>query len=121
VVIGENKTFMGEEEWLTSRGVLLEVLQDPECIKLMEDFYQGKAVALERGYRHLNPHETDGAPDSAGEVIRCSLRVGRFRCSGPIAGIRFSLIDLLEEKDTISLLPVSPALTRRGTGRKRGG
>ncbi len=44
VVIGENKTFMGEEEWLTSRGVLLEVLQDPECIKLMEDFIKGKPL-----------------------------------------------------------------------------
>ena len=44
VVIGENKTFMGEEEWLTSRGVLLEVLQEPECIKLMEDFIKGKPL-----------------------------------------------------------------------------
>lgn len=44
VVIGENKTFMGEEEWLTSRGVLLEVLQDPECIKLMEDFIKEKPL-----------------------------------------------------------------------------
>jgi len=44
VVIGENKTFMGEEEWLTSRGVLLEVLQDPECIKLMEDFIKERPL-----------------------------------------------------------------------------
>lgn len=44
VVIGENKTFMGEEEWLTSRGVLLQVLQDPECIKLMEDFIKEKPL-----------------------------------------------------------------------------
>lgn len=38
VVIGENKTFMGEEEWLKSRGVEIEVVQDERCISLMEDF-----------------------------------------------------------------------------------
>jgi creatinine deaminase len=38
VIIGENKTFMGEEELLRSRGVALEVLQNDECIHMMEDF-----------------------------------------------------------------------------------
>ena len=38
VVIGENKTFTGEEELLRSRGVEVTILQEPECIKLMEDF-----------------------------------------------------------------------------------
>jgi cytosine/creatinine deaminase len=38
VVIGENRTFKGEEELLRSRGVTLVVLQDPKCIRLMEDF-----------------------------------------------------------------------------------
>jgi len=38
VIIGENKTFLGEEELLQSRGVRLEVLQDPTCIRLMEEF-----------------------------------------------------------------------------------
>jgi creatinine deaminase len=38
VVIGENRTFMGEEALLTSRGVKLEVLQDPRCIRMMEEF-----------------------------------------------------------------------------------
>ncbi len=38
VVIGENRSFLGEEEWLRSRGVALEVLQDQECIDLMADF-----------------------------------------------------------------------------------
>jgi cytosine deaminase len=32
VIIGENKTFRGEEELLTRRGVILEVRQDPTCI-----------------------------------------------------------------------------------------
>ena len=40
VVIGENKTFMGEEELLKSRGVAIEVLQDETCIDLMERFIQ---------------------------------------------------------------------------------
>jgi cytosine deaminase len=38
VVVGENRTFMGEEEWLRSRGVQVEVLQDPDCIALMQGF-----------------------------------------------------------------------------------
>ena len=38
VVIGENLTFMGEEVLLRSRGVSLEVLQDPRCIEMMRAF-----------------------------------------------------------------------------------
>lgn len=38
VVIGENRTFMGEEEWLASRGVKVEVLQEETCILMMTDF-----------------------------------------------------------------------------------
>ncbi|MGE4217939.1 MAG: nucleoside deaminase [Alphaproteobacteria bacterium] len=38
VVIGENRTFMGEEALLRERGVVLEILQDPECIALMREF-----------------------------------------------------------------------------------
>lgn len=38
VIVGENQTFMGEEELLRSRGVEVQVLQDPECIELMRRF-----------------------------------------------------------------------------------
>lgn len=38
VIIGENETFRGEEELLRSRGVKVEVLQDPLCIELMQKF-----------------------------------------------------------------------------------
>jgi cytosine/creatinine deaminase len=38
VVVGENQTFMGEEELLRSRGVDVQVLQDPACAQLMQDF-----------------------------------------------------------------------------------
>ena len=38
VIIGENKTFLGEEELLKSRGVKVEVVNSQECIDLMENF-----------------------------------------------------------------------------------
>jgi len=38
VVIGENHTFMGEEDLLRSRGVVVEVLQDVACTELMRRF-----------------------------------------------------------------------------------
>ncbi|MBF0252751.1 MAG: nucleoside deaminase [Candidatus Omnitrophica bacterium] len=38
VVIGENRTYMGEEDLLRARGVKVEVLQDETCIKMMEKF-----------------------------------------------------------------------------------
>jgi cytosine deaminase len=38
VVIGENQTFTGEEEFLESRGVNVTVLQNPECIRMMKEF-----------------------------------------------------------------------------------
>ncbi|MBI1723911.1 MAG: nucleoside deaminase [Gemmatimonadetes bacterium] len=38
IVVAENRTFMGEEELLRSRGVTVEVLQDPACIQLMTEF-----------------------------------------------------------------------------------
>ena len=38
VIIGENKTFQGPEDYVRSRGVELVILDLEECIKLMEDF-----------------------------------------------------------------------------------
>ena len=38
VVIGENKTFQGPEDYVRSRGVDLSILNDPECIAMMRDF-----------------------------------------------------------------------------------
>jgi cytosine deaminase len=38
VVIGENETFVGEEELLRSRGVEVEVINNEECIQMMRDF-----------------------------------------------------------------------------------
>jgi cytosine deaminase len=40
VVIGENRTFQGPEEYLLSRGVKLEIVDSPECVELMQNFIQ---------------------------------------------------------------------------------
>lgn len=40
VVIGENRTFMGEEELLKSRGVQIEVVQSERCMDLMRRFIE---------------------------------------------------------------------------------
>jgi cytosine deaminase len=38
IVIGENVTFLGAEDWLRSQGVELNVVQDDECIAMMQKF-----------------------------------------------------------------------------------
>jgi len=38
VVVGENQTFMGEEDLLRARVVRVEVVQDPRCIAMMKEF-----------------------------------------------------------------------------------
>jgi len=40
VVIGENRSFLGEEAWLRSHGVALEVVDDRRCIDLMRLFME---------------------------------------------------------------------------------
>ncbi len=43
VIIGENNTFKGEEALLESRGVSLDVRQDPRCISMMAEFIRDHA------------------------------------------------------------------------------
>ena len=38
VVIGENRTFLGDEELLRARGVEVVVVDDAECTAMMEEF-----------------------------------------------------------------------------------
>ncbi len=38
IVIGENRTFRGPEDYVRSRGVALEIVDDEECFQLMQDF-----------------------------------------------------------------------------------
>ena len=40
VVVGENRTFMGEEGWLRERGIRVDVVQDETCIAMMREFIQ---------------------------------------------------------------------------------
>ena len=40
VIAGENRSFVGEEAWLRSRGVTVEVVQDVDCVALMTEFVQ---------------------------------------------------------------------------------
>ncbi len=42
IVIGENVTFQGPEDYVRSQGVKLEILNDPVCIQLMRDFIKAK-------------------------------------------------------------------------------
>lgn len=44
VVIGENKTFMGSEELLRQNGVEVVVVNNDECIRMMEDFIRNNAA-----------------------------------------------------------------------------
>jgi len=43
IVVGENKTFQGPEDYIRSKGVILEILNDEECISMMEDFIKNNA------------------------------------------------------------------------------
>lgn len=42
VVVGENRTFLGAEQYMRDQGIAVDVVQDPECIALMEDFIRRK-------------------------------------------------------------------------------
>ena len=38
IVIGESRTFRGPEDYVRSRGVTLEIIDDPKCVRMMEEF-----------------------------------------------------------------------------------
>src|SRR6476659_4580453 len=38
VIVGENRTFLGAEEYMRDNGIQVDVVQDDECIELMADF-----------------------------------------------------------------------------------
>ena len=42
VVVGENVTFRGPEDYLCSQGLILEILNDPTCTQLMRDFIEAR-------------------------------------------------------------------------------
>jgi cytosine deaminase len=42
IIVGENQTFMGAEDWLRGNGVHIDVLQDHQCVQMMRDFIAAK-------------------------------------------------------------------------------
>lgn len=56
VIMGENQTFMGAEEWMAMHGVQIIVAQDPRCIELMERFIRERPDVW---------HEDIGVPPGA--------------------------------------------------------
>ena len=42
IFIGENRTFRGPEAYVRSRGVTIEIADDPACVKLMEEFIRSQ-------------------------------------------------------------------------------
>ena len=54
VVVGENRTFQGPEDYLRSRGVTLEILDDATCIDLLQNFIQEHATLWNEDIGELN-------------------------------------------------------------------
>ena len=42
VVVGENRTFRGPESYVRERGVEVELVDDPICVQMMEDFISAR-------------------------------------------------------------------------------
>mgnify|MGYP000423736609 CR=1 FL=1 len=61
VVIGENRTFLGEEELLRSRGVEVVVADDERCIALMERFIAERPEAWNEDIGVEDGSGTEGA------------------------------------------------------------
>jgi cytosine/creatinine deaminase len=38
IIVGENRTFRGPEEYVRARGALVEIVDDQECIEMMRQF-----------------------------------------------------------------------------------
>lgn len=49
VLIGDNQNYRSSEEWLQSRGVEVEVLNEPECIQMLRDFDEAHPGAWKKG------------------------------------------------------------------------
>ena len=54
VIIGENQTFRGPEEYVRSRGVNVQVVDDVECVELMEQFIRDHPTLWNEDIGELN-------------------------------------------------------------------
>jgi cytosine deaminase len=55
VIIGENRTFQGPEDYVRSRGVEVQVVDDIECTKLMEQFIREHPTLWNEDIGELQP------------------------------------------------------------------
>ncbi|MEN9504553.1 MAG: hypothetical protein RI958_479 [Actinomycetota bacterium] len=55
VVIGENRTFLGDEALLRSRGVEVIVVDDPECVAMMEEFIAAEPTLWNEDIGEVDP------------------------------------------------------------------
>ena len=79
VVVGENQTFLGEEALLRSRGVSVDVVQDPRCVRLMTTLHPGESGRVERGHRHVRlsrMRRPESDPGSNYRDARAGDRIG---------------------------------------------
>lgn len=60
VVIGENRTFQGREDWLKQSGAAVVVVDDPRCVKLMREFIAARPELWD---------EDIGVPEDDGRVV----------------------------------------------------
>ncbi|HEY0806244.1 MAG TPA: nucleoside deaminase, partial [Pseudonocardiaceae bacterium] len=42
VIIGENRTFHGGQDWLAENGVRITMVDDPECVAMMTEFIRAR-------------------------------------------------------------------------------
>jgi cytosine/creatinine deaminase len=54
VIIGENRTFRGPEDYVRSRGVNMQVIDNVECLKLMEQFIREHPTLWNEDIGELN-------------------------------------------------------------------
>jgi cytosine deaminase len=54
VIVGENRTFRGPEDYLRSRGVNVQVMDDVECLELMERFIRDHPTLWNEDIGELN-------------------------------------------------------------------
>jgi cytosine deaminase len=55
VIVGENRTFLGEEAWLRSRGVRVDVVQNEECVALMTRFIRANPALWNEDIGEVGP------------------------------------------------------------------
>ena len=76
VVIGENRTFRGPEDYVASRGVALEVADDPRCVELMEAFIAANPGLTSRFPKTI--HFPDYSTAELIDILKMTAGKGRY-------------------------------------------